>query len=127
MDIIKTLKDVITVAQKSNDIEMVQKVIAAQEEVIELQDKIYNLKKENSNLKDKLKRDMSVIRYRGIPVLSIKGDKAKILYCSNCYGNENKLIPVHIIDNKHSYCRVCGDQCELNYSADFEQIKEFLD
>ena len=127
MDAIKLLKDVVTVAQKSNDIEMVQKVITAQEEVIELQDKIYNLKKENSELKEKLKQNSNIVRYRGIPVLSIKNDKDKILYCSNCYGSENKLIPVHIVDYKHSYCRVCRDQSELNYSPDYEKIKEFLD
>lgn len=56
MDAIKILKDVVNIAQKSNDIEMVQKVISAQQEVINLQDKIYKLQVENKVLKEKLKK-----------------------------------------------------------------------
>ncbi len=127
MEIIKVLKDVIAFAQKSNDIDMVQKIITAQEAVLDLQNQLYELRVENSELKNKLKRDYNIVRYRGIPILSIKDDEKKILYCANCYGKENKLIPVHVVDHTHTICRMCGDQCELKYSPDFKLIEEFLD
>lgn len=126
MDAIKLLKDVVTVAQKSNDIDMVQKVIAAQEEVIELQDKVFKLQKENNMLKEKLKRSSKIVRYRGIPLITIEDDKCKIIYCANCYGKEEKLIPVHITDDIYTYCGTCGDRSNIKYSPDYEIIKETL-
>lgn len=126
MDAIKLLKDVVTVAQKSNDIDMIQKVIAVQEEVIELQDKVFKLQKENNMLKEKLKKSSKIVRYRGVPLITIKDDKCKIIYCANCYGKEERLIPVHITDSTYTYCGTCGDQSVITYSPDASQIKELL-
>ena len=97
MDAIKILKDVFTAAQKSNDIEMIQKVISAQEEVINMQDRITKLQSENQKLKDKEKLKSSIERYQGA-------------YCSTCYGNDNKLIQL----------KIKGDLCQcLNCKSYF--------
>ena len=126
MDAIKLLKDVISVAQKSNDIDMIQKVISAQQEVIDMQDRIYKLQVENNELKEKLNKIDNIERYRGIPLITLTNDSPKILYCANCYGNENKMIQLQIYDNDHCYCSVCKNQFDIRSSVDSNKIKESL-
>ena len=110
MDAIKILKEVFTAAQKSNDIEMVQKVITAQEEVINMQDKITKLQSENQKLKEKVKLNKNIERYQGTTLITLKSDNPKIPYCSTCYGNDNKLIQL----------KIKGDLCQcLNCKSYF--------
>ena len=64
MNIVKGLKDVISILQKSNDIEMINKVIDIQQKIIEMEDTILTLKEENRRLKDKSNKRMKIIRYK---------------------------------------------------------------
>ena len=126
MDAIKLLRDVVNVAQKSNDIEMVQKVISAQQEVINLQDKIYKLQIENNALKEQLRKNDNIERYRSIPLITLKDEHPKILYCANCYGNEGKFIQLQIYDNDRCHCSVCKNHFDISSSVDCQKIKESL-
>ena len=85
--------------KKSNDIEMDQKVISIQQEVINLQDKIYKLQVENNALKEQLRKNNNIERYRIKPLITLKEEQPKILYCANCYGNEGKYIQLQIYNN----------------------------
>lgn len=40
MEVIKLLKDVVSFAQKSDNIEIIEKTITAQQEIIDLQEKV---------------------------------------------------------------------------------------
>lgn len=126
MDAIKLLRDVVNVAQKSNDIEMIQKVISAQQEVINLQDKIYKLQVENNALKEQLRKNDNIERYRSIPLITLKDEHPKILYCANCYGNEGKFIQLQIYDNDRYRCSVCKNHFDISSSVDCQKIKESL-
>ena len=126
MDAIKLLRDVVNVAQKSNDIEMIQKVISAQQEVINLQDKIYKLQVENNVLKEQLRKNDNIERYRSIPLITLKDEHPKILYCANCYGNEGKFIQLQIYDNDRCRCSVCKNHFDISSSVDCQKIKESL-
>ena len=127
MEVIKTLKDIITFAQKSNDIEMTQKLISVQQEVIDMEEQIYNLKSENRVLKEKINKKNEVERYRNIPIITLKKDSPKILYCANCYGSDNKLIQLQVHDIDHCYCRNCKDQFYIHNSPDAEIIREKIE
>ena len=127
MDVIKTLKDIIVFTQKSNDIEMTQKLISIQQEVIDMEDQIYKLKTENRELKEKINKRDEVERYRNIPIITLKEDSPKILYCANCYGSDNKLIQLQVHDIDHCYCRNCKDQFFIHNSPDAEKIKEKIE
>ncbi len=124
MDAIKLLKDAFTVAQKSNDIEMVQKIISAQEEVLNMQDKITKLQSENKNLKDKIKTNKNVERYRNIPIITLANEHPKILYCANCYGLDDKFIQLQVIANNKCYCKNCDGYFYIEYSPDAETIRK---
>ena len=127
MEVIKTLKDIIAFAQKSNDIEMTQKLISVQQEVIDMEEQIYNLKSENRVLKEKINKKNEVERYRNIPIITLKKDSPKILYCANCYGSDNKLIQLQVHDIDHCYCRNCKDQFYIHNSPDAEIIREKIE
>lgn len=127
MDVIKTLKDIVVFAQKSNDIEITQKLISIQQEVIDMEEQIYNLKSENRKLREQINENDEVERYRNIPLITLKNDCPKILYCGNCFGAENKLIQLQVIDNESCYCRNCKDYFYISYSPDAQIIKEKIE
>ena len=127
MDAIKLLKDAFTVDQKSNDIEMVQKIISAQEEVLNMQSEITKLQNENKKLKEKVKVNKNVERYRNIPIITLKNDKPKILYCANCFVLNDRMVQLQIIDNNKCYCRNCDNYFYINNSPDADIIKRGID
>ena len=127
MDVIKTLKDIVVFAQKSNDIEITQKLISIQQEVIDMEEQIYNLKSENRKLREQINENDEVERYRNIPLITLKKDCPKILYCGNCFGAENKFIQLQVIDNESCYCRNCKDYFYISYSPDAQIIKEKIE
>ena len=64
MDVIKLFKDIVIVARKSNDIDMIQKVIFAQHEVLNMQEELQILREENKKLKDLNTMSAKIKRYR---------------------------------------------------------------
>ena len=125
MDAIKILKDVVSAAQKSNDIEMIQKVISAQEEVINMQDKITKLQNENQKLKEKEKLSKDIERYQGTTLITLKSDDPKIPYCSTCYGNEGKLIQMKI-KGELCQCFNCNSYFYFSESPKSENIRSMF-
>jgi len=93
MNIVKGLKDVISILQKSNDIEMINKVIDIQQKIIEMEDTIITLKEENRRLKDTSNKKMKIVRYKRDNIVTLKGND-DIYYCSKCWDDEEKLIQV---------------------------------
>lgn len=117
MDVIKTLTDVVTLAQKSNDIEMIQKVINAQQEILNMQDEMLKLKKENEKLKDEKKNGKNIERYRNITIITLKNDEQKIKYCSRCWDKDRKLIQVNIAGDSYM-CPECKTRSYISYTPD---------
>lgn len=126
MDVINTLKDVVKLAQKFNDIEMTQKIIQAQQEIIEMQDKISKLSDENRRLNNEIYQEKSVDHYRDIPVVTLKDENPKILYCGLCYGKKKQFIPLHKntfggLDDEY-YCAECQHYTVLSTSPDKDKL-----
>ena len=122
MDALKILKDIIKVAQKSNDIDLIQKIISAQEEVINLQDKITKLKNDNKKLKEKENLKNDIERYQGTTLITLKSDNPKIPYCSTCYGTENKLIQLRIRGDL-CQCLNCDSYFYFSEIPHYEEVK----
>lgn len=125
MDAIKLLKDVFVVAQKSNDVEMIQKVISAQEAVINMQDKITKLQSENQKLKEKENMKKKIERYQGATLITLKTDNPKIPYCSTCYGNDNKLIQLKIKGDLYQ-CLNCKSYFYFDELPNSEEIRRLF-
>ena len=124
MDVIKTLKDIVVFAQKSNDIEMTQKLISVQQEVIEMQDKISKLLEENRKLCNEINQEKNVEHYRGVPIITLKEESPKVLYCGICYGKNKSFIPLHKYSGSidEYYCRECDHYTHLSVSPDKEKL-----
>lgn len=127
MDAIKILKDVFNIAQKSNDIDMVQKVISAQQSVLEMQEKIQKLNEDNFKLRKQLEKNKEIEYYRNVPIITMKKDSPKIFYCGVCYGKDANLIPLQKISNDdRCYCSCCGMVTYISYSSDSKELLEAL-
>ena len=126
MEVIKLLKDVVSFAQKSDNIEIIEKTITAQQEIIDLQEKLNKLKQENFELKQKLTTKSKILHYRNVPIITIEGDSKKILYCANCYGKDKTLIPLRVIHRNQCYCGICKNNSYITDSPDASQIKELF-
>ena len=123
MDVIKLFKDVINFAQKSNDVDMIQKIITAQQDMLNLQEENRNLKEENRKLKYKKSISNRILRYRNINVITIKNDGKKIKYCSSCWDNYEKLVQLRVIDNDYYECSTCKTKGYLSDSPDKEELR----
>ncbi len=123
MDVIKLFKDVINFAQKSNDVDMIQKIITAQQDMLNLQEENRTLKEENRKLKSKKSISNKIIRYRNINVITIKNDGQKIKYCSSCWDNNEKLVQLRVIDNDYYECSTCRTRGYLSDSPDKEELR----
>lgn len=93
MNALNTLKDIMSFIQKSDNIDMVQKVIDIQSQIMDMQEKISNLQEENKELKSIKKITKNIIRHENDNVLHLKGNE-KVFYCSKCWDDERKLIQV---------------------------------
>lgn len=123
MDVIKLFKDVISFAQKSNDVDMIQKIITAQQDMLNLQEENRTLKEENRKLKSKKSISNKIKRYRNINVITIKSDEQKIKYCSSCWDNHEKLVQLRVIDNDYYECSTCKTRGYLSDSPDKEELR----
>lgn len=125
MNIINTLKDLITLLQKTDNIDMVQKVIDIQSQIMEMQVEISKLQEENKKLKDTSKIRKNIIRHENDNVIHLKNEE-KILYCSKCWDDEQKLIQVSKTSSRYQ-CPKCNDikyflGKEPNYESNGEKI-----
>lgn len=123
MEVVKLFKEVINFAQKSNDIDMIQKIISAQQDMLELQEENKSLKEENRRLKSKKSIKNKIERYKNINVITLKDDNQKIKYCSNCWDNNEKLVQLHIIDNDRYACNTCKTIGYQSDSPDWDKLR----
>lgn len=123
MEVVKMFKEVINFAQKSNDIDMIQKIISAQQDMLELQEENRLLKEENTRLKSKKNIKNKIERYKNINVITLKGDEQKIKYCSNCWDNNEKLVQIRVIDGDYYECNTCKTIGYQSDSPDWDKLR----
>ena len=125
MDAIKILKDVYNVVQKSNDIEIMEKIITAQAAVLDMQEKISKLQIENKELKEKDEIKENIERYPGTTMITLKNENPKIPYCSTCYGNTGRLIQLKIREEL-CQCHNCNSHFYFSESPNSTQIRNLF-
>ena len=105
MSAFSEIKEVISFLQKSDNIEMVNKVIDVQARIIDMQDELMNLRDENLKLKNNLKIESKLKRFPNDTVITFEGND-EIMYCSKCWDDERKLIQV-TTDEDYYKCPKC--------------------
>ena len=102
------LKDVMAFVQKSDNIDMTKKIIDVQSQIIDMREKITKLQEENKRLKSIESLKKNIIRYENDNVIHLK-ENNKILYCSKCWDDEQKLIQVSKSNSTYE-CPKCNQQ-----------------
>ena len=105
MSTFSEIKEVISFLQKSDNIEMVNKVIDVQTRIIDMQDELMNLRDENLKLKNNLEIESKLKRFPNDTVITFEGND-EIMYCSKCWDDERKLIQV-TTDEDYYKCPKC--------------------
>ena len=118
MSVFSEIKEVISFLQKSDNIEMVNKIIDVQTKIIDMQDEIMNLRNENAKLKNNLETEKKLKRFSNDTIITLEGND-DIMYCSKCWDDERKLIQV-TKDDDHYKCPKCN-----NHNMFYEKSKYY--
>ena len=98
----EALKDAISIAQKSDNIDLYRKLLDLSQDALDMQDTIYKLTRENQELKAKneelttaasLENDLELQSGGYLIRLSEKANGKTTRYCAACWQNTKKLMP----------------------------------
>lgn len=119
----EAFKDVLTVAQKADNVDLVRQLLELNNQALEMQEEIRKLKQENVELRKVQDLESRIIRHSE-NFLTIEGESEDIRYCPVCWGNEHKLIQLLLYDG--DYCRFVCVNCKNNGIYDYSKRAETL-
>jgi len=129
MGAVDTVKDLAKLVQQLDNIEIVQKVIQLQSDLMELQGTVQDLRDENRDLKKQLEAPEDLmfrdnLLWRSASVTSDPGP-----FCSCCYDSDGKLIHMHGSTHEGYRCPTCGQKIHTRDSraiqdAEFQKLQE---
>ena len=102
----EAIKDGINAAQKADNIPLVNNLIEAQKQILDLINENNKLKIENSELKAKKNLTDKIERHKDA-YITLKGDSQKLIYCSNCFDTNQKLIQTQTNEDGTYWCPSC--------------------
>lgn len=105
MGLYEGIKDVAKVVQQADNVELYRNLLDLSAQALDMQAQIAALQKENEELKNELLNKKRIIRHKGI-YITLEGEE-EIVYCSACYGKENKFIQMFNYDAGRYECPVC--------------------
>ena len=101
MSLYDGIKDVASIVQKADNIELYRQLIDLSAQALDMQDEIRRLKEENTDLQKDNELNNKIVRHKE-GFLTLQGDLEGIEYCSTCWGYEHKLIQLY-----DGYCERC--------------------
>lgn len=102
----EAIKDGINAAQKADNIPLVNNLIEAQKQILDLINENNNLKTENQELKRKKDLIEKIERHKDA-YITVKDDSQGLIYCSNCFDTNQKLVQAQINDDGKYWCPSC--------------------
>lgn len=111
--IYEAIKDVATIAQKADNIDLYKKLLDISSDALDLQNKVFELTEENKELRNKLNEKDTVIRHADGLYITFANADPEIRYCSTCWGKDNKLIQL----NEGNRCRVCEERWHQSFAG----------
>jgi regulator of replication initiation timing len=107
MGILDTAKDVITLVQKADNLELVKQVLALQADIMKMMDENRALKDEIRTLRDQLNTRGKLIFRENTYWLSMDNGKDDGPFCSTCHDTEQKLVRLHALSIGGYRCPAC--------------------
>jgi hypothetical protein len=106
MGIVDTVKELTSLAQKVQNIELFKKLVSFQSDISALQEENYNLKETVRNIREKIKLKGKIVYEK--PFYWIKEDDKKDgPYCQKCYDSNDKRIHLQDEGNDTWRCLNC--------------------
>ena len=132
MGVIDTLKDVMSIAQKVDNIDLYRKLLDLNIHALDMQSEIANLKEENARLKRKQDLSASIKRHKEA-FITMEGEEPMLRYCSHCWDADEKLVQLLCDEDTGSFecphCKVQGvydkakdDAIYRNASANYDVV-----
>ena len=109
MGLYEGIKDVANVIQKADNIELYSKLLDLSAQALELQKENTRLEDENNRLRKQEDLTQRIIRHSET-YITLKDDESKIMYCSCCWDNSNKLIQLKKYEDGDYSCLICKNQ-----------------
>lgn len=106
MGAVDTVKDLAKLVQQLDNIEIVQKVLTLQSDMMELQDHVQALKEENRQLKKQLQQK-DELDFKNNMYWRTIGDTQEGPFCTKCFDSEGKIIRLHGDDDRGYKCPEC--------------------
>ena len=92
MGLYEGLKDVASIVQKADNIELYRQLLDLGGQALDMQNEIMHLRNENKELKDELNQKKRIVRHKDALYITLEDDPEQIHYCSICWGDNGKLI-----------------------------------
>ena len=107
MGLYDAIKDVASIAQKADNIELYRQLLDLGAQALDLQAEVARLKEENSELK-KTNDIESDIEYYVDSFITRKSDLKPIKYCAACWVDKRKLVPIQDVQYNNFKCPLCN-------------------
>lgn len=91
MEIIDTIKEVIKVAQKADNVEIIQQLLTVQAEALELQQKNIELQNKINELERNKDIEDRIVHHQDL-YLTLKDDPQNLPYCTTCWTTKHQLV-----------------------------------
>lgn len=128
MEIIDTIKEVIKVAQKADNVEIIQQLLTVQAEALELQQKNIELQNKINELERDKEIEAKIIRHQD-PYMTLKDDPQNLPYCATCWSTKHQLIQLQYNGGRGQLnCPACkywfysDYEAELNHDRKVQRI-----
>ena len=108
MGILDTAKDVITLVQKADNLELVKQVLALQADIMKMMDENRTLKDDIRALNDKLHTREKLVFRNNTYWLSNGDGTEEGPFCSTCHDSDDKLVRLHKLGSRGYNCATCG-------------------
>ena len=112
----EAIKDGISLAQKADNLPLVQNLIDAQKQIMDLQNENNNLREKNLRLKE-IEDISSRIERHEDAYITISGEEPKLIYCSCCWDTKKLLVQGNITSTGKYHCPSCGCDNYFNRKA----------
>jgi regulator of replication initiation timing len=108
MSILETAKDVITLVQKADNLELVKQVLALQTDIMKMMDENRALKDENRSLREDLNVRRRLVFRNNAYWLPAEDGSEEGPFCATCRDGDNKLVRMSQSASTGGFlCRVC--------------------
>lgn len=106
MGLYEAMKDVVSLAQKADNIELYRQLLDLSAMAMDLQAEVARLREENTELK-KIRKLEDDIEYYVDAFITRKSDTKPIKYCAACWADKKKLVPLQDIKWDNYECPLC--------------------